>query len=339
MNPAIVTAIASIIIFTLMVFFHEFGHFIAAKRAKVAVEEFSIGMGPKLVSWNRRETKYSLRAFPIGGYVKMLGEDDKAEGEGSFNSKSLSRRISIILAGPLMNILLAIISLSIIFYIIGTPTTVIDTVIKDSPAEEAGIHPGDKIIYIDGERIDGWDRLQSVIAESKTEQIEILVSRRDEVLSIAVFPVTNTDTGQNMIGITPTSKKSLLGSVYVAIIKSAEVIGAMISYLGQLVTGRAAPGEIVGAIGVIQLVNQAAKTGIIDVLFLTAFLNLNLGIINLLPIPALDGGRLAFLLLEGLRGKPVDVEKEGLIHLIGFIFLLMLVLLITWKDITRPGLF
>ncbi len=339
MNPAIITTITSIIIFTLMIFFHEFGHFIAAKRAGITVEEFSIGMGPKLVSWGSNETEYSLRVFPIGGYVKMLGEDDKVKGEGSFNSKSLGRRIGVILAGPMMNILLAIISLSIIFCIIGTPTTIIDTVIKDHPAEEAGLRPKDKIIYIDGEKIESWDRLQNIIAASKTEQMNVLVERGDEVLSIVVFPIVNVDTGQKMIGITPQSRKNPLGSIYLAVMKSIEVIGAMVGYLGQLVAGRAAPDEIMGAVGIIQLVNQATKTGIIDVLSLTAFLSLNLGVINLLPIPALDGGRLAFLVLEGIRGKPVDLEKEGLIHLIGFVFLLMLIILITWKDITRPGLF
>jgi regulator of sigma E protease len=113
----------------------------------------------------------------------------------------------------------------------------------------------------------------------------------------------------------------------------------MVSYLGQLVTGRASAEDVVGAVGVIQLVNQAAKTGILNVMFLAAFLSLNLGVINLLPIPALDGGKMVFLLLEGVRGKPIDIEKEGLIHFIGFVFLILLIIMITWKDISRFNLF
>ena len=133
--------------------------------------------------------------------------------------------------------------------------------------------------------------------------------------------------------------KSFIASVRLGMTRSFEVIGLMVSYLGQIVTGRASTEDIVGAVGVIQLVNQATKTGVLNVMFLAAFLSLNLGVINLLPIPALDGGKMVFLLLEGLRGKPIDIEKEGLIHFIGFVFLILLIIVITWKDISRFNLF
>lgn len=335
MASTITTALASVIIFTLMVFSHEFGHFIMAKKAGVAVEEFSIGMGPKILSWKRNETKYSLRVFPVGGYVKMLGEEDKAEGEGSFHNKTLSRRIGIILAGPVMNIALAILLFSIIFFVIGTPTTVIDTVIDGYPAHIAGIKPGDRVVYINGEKTESWEELQALIASSGAEQMEFLIEREGEMKNISVFSITEPDRGQRIVGITPVFQKAILGSVRLGITKSFEVIGLMVSYLGQLITGKASTEDVVGAVGVIQLVNQATKTGILDVMFLAAFLSLNLGVINLLPIPALDGGKMIFLILEGIRGKPIDIEKEGLIHFIGFVFLILLIIMITWKDISR----
>ncbi|MDD4706817.1 MAG: RIP metalloprotease RseP [Firmicutes bacterium] len=339
MASTVITAVASVIIFTLMVFSHEFGHFIAAKKAGVMVEEFSIGMGPKVTSWKRKETKYSLRIFPIGGYVKMLGEEDKAEVEGSFHKKSLGRRMSIILAGPIMNIILAILLFSIIFFVIGTPTTVINTVMEGYPADASGIQPGDRVEYIDGERVESWERLQYLVSASKGEQMEVSVNRMGQRIMLNVFPVTDPDTGQRIIGITPTSQKDPLGSLRLGVTRSFEVIGLMVTYLGQLVTGRASAEDVVGAVGVIQLVNQAAKTGILNVMFLAAFLSLNLGVINLLPIPALDGGKMVFLLVEGVRGKPIDIEKEGFIHFIGFVFLILLIIVITWKDISRFNLF
>ncbi|MGI6698017.1 MAG: RIP metalloprotease RseP [Clostridia bacterium] len=339
MASTVITAAASIIIFTLMVFSHEFGHFFAAKKSGVTVEEFSLGMGPKIMSWGRKGTRYSLRVFPIGGYVKMLGEEEKAKGEGAYYSKPLGKRMAIILAGPVMNIILAILLFSIIFYIVGTPTTVIDTVMEGYPAEMSGIRPGDRVVYINDQRVESWEKLQLLVSASKGERMRVTVSREGQTVAFDVFPVTDPETGQSMIGITPVAAKSVAGSLRLGIKRSFEVIGLMVSYLGQLVTGKASAEDVVGAVGVIQLVNQAAKTGILNVMFLAAFLSLNLGVINLLPIPALDGGKMVFLLLEGVRGKPIDIEKEGLIHFIGFVFLILLIIMITWKDISRFNLF
>jgi len=333
------TVVASIVIFSLMVFSHEFGHFITAKKAGVKVEEFSIGMGPKIVSWRRGDTGYSLRAFPIGGYVKMLGEDGYAEGEGSFHNKSVGKRLGILMAGPVMNILLAIVLFSIIFFALGTPTTVVDSVMKDYPAQAAGIRPGDRVVEINDVRVNSWDRLQSVISTFEGERMKVLVSRDREMLSFSVAPITDDQTGQRVIGITPRFEKSIIAAVRTGVTRSFSVIWLMVTYLSDLVTGSASPGEVVGAVGIVQLVNEAAKTGILNLMFLAAFLSLNLGVINLLPIPALDGGRIVFLLIEGLRGRPIDIEKEGLIHFIGFVFLILLIIVVTWNDISKINLF
>jgi regulator of sigma E protease len=207
------------------------------------------------------------------------------------------------------------------------------------PAEISGIRPGDRVVSINGQRVESWERLQLLVASSKGERMTVTVNRDGQTVALDVFPVTDPETGQSIIGITPMAAKSVAGSVRLGIKRSFEVIGLMVSYLGQLVTGRASAEDVVGAVGVIQLVNQAAKTGILNVMFLAAFLSLNLGVINLLPIPALDGGKMVFLLLEGVRGKPIDIEKEGLIHFIGFVFLILLIIMITWKDISRFNLF
>lgn len=333
------TIIASVLIFSLMVFSHEFGHFITAKKSGVKVEEFSIGMGPKILSWQRGETSYSIRIFPIGGYVKMLGEDDYAEGEGSFHSKSVAKRLGILVAGPVMNILLAILLFSIIFFVLGTPTTVIDTVMENYPAGDAGIRPGDRVVEINNTKVNSWDNLQSVISSFDESRMEVTVDRHGELISFEVSPITDEDTGQRVIGIAPRFEKNPVAAIRTGIVRSFTVIWLMVSYLVDLVTGSAAAGEVVGAVGIVQLVNEAAKTGVLNIMFLAAFLSLNLGVINLLPIPALDGGRIVFLLIEGIRGKPIDVEKEGLIHFIGFVFLMLLIIVITWKDISRINLF
>jgi regulator of sigma E protease len=335
----VVTLIASILIFGLLVVSHEFGHFIVAKRTGVFVEEFSIGMGPKLIDWGKNETKYSLRVFPIGGYVKMLGEDEDAQGEGSYQNQPLGNRIGIIVAGPIMNFLLAILIFSLIFFIIGTPTTYIDTVKPGYPADKAGIKPGDKVYSIGGEIIDSWEGLQRSISTFTGDKLEVKVERNGDKHTFILAPVKDPDTGQIVIGITPQYSKNPLKALAMGAKRSIAIIGLMLSYIADLVTGKASAGDLVGAVGMIHLVSEAAKTGILNLMFLAGLLSLNLGVINLLPIPALDGGKLFFLLLEAVRGKPVDLEKESLIHFIGFILLIVLMIMVTYKDIIRFNLF
>ncbi|MBA1333895.1 MAG: hypothetical protein HPY66_0288 [Firmicutes bacterium] len=333
------TAIFSILIFGLLVVSHEFGHFIVAKKSGVLIEEFSIGMGPKIISWGRKETKYSLRAFPIGGYVKMLGEEEAAEGEGSYQNQPLRNRMGIIIAGPIMNFMLAIVLFSLIFFMIGTPTTTIGAVREGYPGQEAGLMPGDRIVEINGEPIETWEDLQAAISTSADKTLVVEAERGGSRLTFNIMPVEDAETGQKVIGITPSYRKNPVNALVTGAQRSFAIIGLMVTYLAELVTGRASTSEIVGAVGMIHLVSEAAKTGLLNLMFLAGLLSLNLGVINLLPIPALDGGKLVFLILEALRGKPVDLEKESLIHFIGFILLILLMIMVTYKDIIRFNLF
>jgi regulator of sigma E protease len=333
------TAIYAIIIFGMLVVSHEFGHFIAAKKSGVTVEEFSIGMGPKVAGWISGTTRYSIRIFPVGGYVRMLGEEEKVEGTGSYQEQPLKNRIAIILSGPVMNILLAILIFSLIFFIIGKPTTIIGSVEQGYPAQQAGIMPGDRVVAIDGMKIEAWEDIQRSIYSFDGDQLKIEVERNGQALSFYMTPVKDDRTGNRLIGISPSYKKDPINALYLGATRSIEMISLMVSYIGNLITGNATADELVGAVGMIHLVSEAAKTGFLNILFLAGLLSLNLGVINLLPVPAIDGGKLIFLLVEAVRGKPIDIEKEGFIHLIGFILLIMLMLVVTYKDIIRFDLF
>lgn len=334
-----ITIIASVVIFGLLVLVHEFGHFAVAKLSGITVDEFAIGMGPKIFGTRKNGTHYSIRVFPIGGYVKMLGEDEEVEDAGSFQKQPLKNRIATIAAGPIMNFILAIIMFSIIFLILGTPTTVIDSVKPGFPAERAGILQGDKIIEIDGQHIRSWDDIYSNIGAADKTEKEIKVDRDGMILTFNVNTVTDQESGNRIIGISPVHKKNIMNALISGVKQSYKIVSLMLYYLAGLIRGKASAGDIIGPVGIIHLVSQAAKTGILNLLSLAGLLSLNLGIINLIPIPALDGSRIIFLVLEGVRGKPIDVEKESLFHFIGFVLLILLMIVVAYRDILRFNLF
>lgn len=331
------TIILSIIIFGVLVIFHEFGHFSIAKLIGVKVEEFAVGMGPKIFGIKKGETLYSLRALPLGGFCKMLGEDEESKDEKSLSNKSILGRGAVFIAGSLMNILLAIILLSIVFFSMGTPSTSIAEVEKDYPAYSGGIRPGDKIININDQNIKEYSQIETIITENESKDLEIIIERDEETKTITITPKYDENLNRYRIGIRPASEKSLVGSIINSIKEIFYLTKSIMTLLGQLVTGRINAGslELVGPIGVVAIVNQTAKNGILPVILLAAQISLNLGIFNLLPIPALDGSRLLFLAFEGIRGKPVNPEKEGLFHFVGFVLLMILAVFIGYKDIIR----
>jgi len=331
----LITIIAAVFIFGILILAHELGHFAIAKFSGVAVEEFAIGMGPKIFSTEKNNTLYSIRAFPIGGFVKMLGEEEEVEDEGSFQKQPLLNRIATIAAGPIMNFILAIILFSIIFFIIGTPTTVIKSVKTGFPAEQAGMMAGDEIIEINGNKIQSWNDVFTLIGSSEENEKEIKVNRNGKILIFNVGTLTDQETGNRIIGITPVNSRNVGSAIIAGIKHTYMVVSMMLSYLVGLIRGKASTGDIIGPVGIIQMVSQAAKTGIINLLSLAGILSLNLGIINLIPIPALDGSRIMFLLLEGIRG----IEKESFIHFIGFVLLLLLMIVVAYRDILRLNLF
>lgn len=328
------TIFVAIIVFGVLVLIHELGHFTVAKLVDIKVHEFAIGMGPKLLQVKKGETAYSIRALPLGGYVRMEGEDEASDDLRSFNNKPVLARIAVIFAGPLMNFILAAALFATIFYYIGVPTTQISKVTPQSPAENAGIQSGDIINTINGEEMDSWQRVIDLIGNSEEKVLNITLIRDGSKIDKTVRPIKDTDTNRSVIGIETTMKRSLALSIKNGLIIIKAITGDILLFLKGLITRKSnVAGEVMGPIGIIGLVSEVAKTGWLDIINLTAVLSINLGLMNLLPIPALDGSRIIFLIAEILRGKPLDPDKEGIIHLIGFGILITLMLFVTYKDI------
>lgn len=329
------TIFIALLVFGLLVVFHEAGHFTIAKLSGIKVHEFAIGMGPRIFKARDKETEYSIRIFPIGGYVKMEGEDEISLDKRSFSNKPVLTRIAVILAGPLMNFILAILLFSIIFYSIGFATTTIRETTLGYPAEKAGIRAGDKIVSINGEQINNWNEIVDIINSSEDRTLNITLLRDKSENTVQVKPAINPETNQAVIGITPVLEKSLGKSILESFDRVLFVAKGMLDFFGKLFGGKASAEDVVGPVGIIHLVGEAAKTNIYNVLSLAALISVNLGMVNLLPIPALDGGRLVFLFIEALIGKPIAPEKEGFIHFAGFVLLIGLMVFMVYKDIVR----
>ncbi|MGI6328657.1 MAG: RIP metalloprotease RseP [Dethiobacteria bacterium] len=334
------TIIASIIIFGLLIFVHEFGHYIVARMAKIRVLEFAVGFGKELLRWEKKGTRYTLRIFPLGGFCRLLGEDpEEAYQSGSFQEKSLLSRLAVIAAGSIMNFFLGIILFSLVYFLfLGVPQTGIaqvGEVLPQSRAEEAGIENGDLILSIDGKKMETWDDVVSYINANPDKEISILANRDNRDLLINVVPQKEGETGKGFIGIAPVYKKyALFPSVGLGITYTWLFVKLIFVSLAQMITGQI-PADVAGPVGIIAVVGEVMQTGIGNLFTLAAIISINLGIINLLPVPALDGSRLIFLVLEGIRGKPIDPQKEGFIHFVGFTFLILLMILIAFQDIRR----
>ena len=332
------TAIAAKFVFLLVVVIHEGGHFSVAKLVGIKVNEFAIGMGPKLFQKRKGETVYTIRALPIGGYVKMEGEDEDSDDPRGFSKVSVWSRIAVVSAGAIMNFVLAIVVLSIVAFSLGLPTTTIEEVLVDSPAMEYGVLPGDKIISIDGVEISEWNEIVETINSSETSKaLDIKVQRDGEIISLQVKPVL--DDERVVIGIVPRSEKSFFKSIEAGFKDTWHFLKLMFNFIAMLFQGKVSTNDLAGPIGVINEIGNQAKVGFLNLLYILGFISVNLGFFNLLPIPALDGSRIVFLLIEAIRGKPVDPKKEGFIHFLGFIFLISLMLLVTYKDLIRINLF
>ncbi|PKM78990.1 MAG: RIP metalloprotease RseP [Firmicutes bacterium HGW-Firmicutes-13] len=338
------TLAASIIIFGLLIFFHEFGHFIVAKRVGIGVLEFAIGFGPKLISFEKDGTRYSLRALPLGGFCRLMGEDpEEIEQEDSFQKKPLRDRLAVIAAGPLMNfVLAALLFFLIYFFIFGVPlvnSTVLGEVLPEGRAAKAGLRQGDVVMAVDGSEMNKWEDVVQTINNNPERMLIFTVERDGEIKEIGVTPKMDPQTEKGLIGIAPQTKKyAFFSSLSLGINNTWWFTRFIVVSLAQIITRQAAP-EIAGPIGIVQMVGEVAKTGISNSMTLAAILSIHLGLLNLLPIPALDGSRFVFFFIEGIRGKPVDPNKESLIHFIGFTLLILLTILIAFRDLVRLELF
>lgn len=338
----IVKILIALLVFMVVVTFHEFGHFIIAKKSKIKVNEFSVGMGPKIYSKQKNDTLYSLRALPLGGYCAMEGED---EGEiydktflesGNFNKAPIGARLFTIFAGPLFNFILAFLIMFLLFTVRGYQTTTVSSVMDNSIAKKYGILKEDKILKIENYDIKSFSDIQNSLSKLKDNDFNITILRNGEKKDIKL---KFDDSNKKILGIQSKLERNIFISIRESFSTIIYFIGSMFSVLGGLFTGKVGVGQLSGPIGVVGAISSAASGGIFPLLYITAFISVNLGFINLLPIPALDGGRLLFLVIELIKGKPVSREKEGLVHTIGFIFLMCLILFVSFKDVIRLGIF
>ena len=331
-----ITIISSIIIFLLVILIHEFGHFIVAKMNGVSVLEFSIGMGPKLFQRESNGTLYSLRMLPVGGYCQLEGEDEENDSPNSLNNQSPLVRLKVILAGAIMNFILAFILL-ILLMSVSRVSTEVSGVIKDSPAYSSGIQTGDQIVSINGENVSDGEELLKSIKGSKGD-LNIGVIRDSQSKNIKVTPRLENNIrkiGVNFQDEYNIKNFSIVKGFKKGLITFLNLTGMLYKFLGMLITGQLGLGGVSGPVGVVKEIGNAAKTGVANLIFLLAYININLGVFNLLPIPALDGGRAIFILIEMIFGKKISQEKEGYIHMVGLILLLALIAIVTIKDVIK----
>ena len=345
------TFFAIIIVFGVLIAIHEFGHFLVAKMAGVQVDEYAIGFGPALISFRYGETRYSLRIFPLGGYCKMAGmvPDEKEQGKitpagRAFHEKPVLSRMAIIAAGPIMNFLLAFLFFAFTFSVLGLPsqpTLVVDKVEAGYPADQAGIRTGDEIVAIDGEPVQSWNDLVQKVRSRPGENLRFTIIRQGNSTEISLAPREDAN-GNGVVGISPRMKFQRYGfveSLSEGALWTWNVVAGWFLAIGELISGGGGQSaDVVGPVGISAQIGQAAQMGLPYLLLLSAILSANLGLVNLLPIPALDGSRLVFLLFEAIRGRPVAPEKENFIHFVGFALLILLSLVITYRDVLRLSL-
>lgn len=321
------TLIYSIIVFLFVILIHEFGHFIVAKISGIKVNEFSIGMGPLVVDKTKGETQYSLRALPIGGYVALEGEEEDSKDPRSFQNTSPSKKIGVLIAGAGMNFLLAILAFSIFFMNVGINSTKIESTILNSPAEEIGISENDKILEIDGVKIKNWNDISDAINKSEKEFISIKFEHDGELLEKEFAPEIKD--GYKTLGVVSKREKNLLKSIQNAFIQTFEIIKGVWIFLFNLFKGKQNISNLSGPVGVVKIIGESGKMGFIYFIFILAAISANIGAFNLLPIPALDGGKIFLILLELITGKNIPEEIENRISQVGLILLLGLVVYIT----------
>lgn len=376
-----VTAVVTILIFLVMITLHEFGHFAAAKATGVGVLEFSVGMGPAIFKKQGKNTLYSVRIFPIGGYCSLLGENGGSDEAGAFCNQKLWKRFLVVSAGAVVNLLLGFILFAVIVGISGPfASNVIDSMDERSYLSEAGVMPGDRIVAINGHKVNFYQDIQLYSDEfADGSDFELTIKQDGKKKKLTVKPsfeertITYNETSAEVVEIingiekrttesyTEPVPEEYVGKVFSQsryimgfVARQEEVTAANIlpqawyymSYvtrsiytaLGDLITGNAGIDSVSGPVGVADVVDSAMDSGEyrgINILLIVAMLTVNLGIFNLLPLPALDGGRLFFMLIELVRGKPVSPEKEGMVHTIGLILLLLLAVVICFNDILK----
>lgn len=346
-----------LVIFGTIVISHEFGHFLLAKAGGIKVNEFYVGMGPTLFHFTKGETKYSLKLFPIGGACMFEGEDgiyadgeEHTEGrghtEGSFLAASVWTRISTVAAGPIFNFLLAFLLALIVVGKGGSDKPVVMGLMEGYPAQEAGLEEGDFITHINGERVRLYREVSLISVLNAGETLEISYERAGEKGTAVVVPRYDEAAGRYYIGLQGAGEYvecSLQNIIPYGFYEVRYWFKYTLKSLGMIVKGRVSKEDVSGPVGVAQMIGDnyevAREYGlsavILTMMNIAILLSVNLGVINLLPLPALDGGRLVFLLVEAVRGKPIPPEKEGMVHFAGFVALMLLMVFVMFNDVMR----
>lgn len=329
----------AVVLFLLLIVFHEFGHFIIAKKSGIKVNEFAVGMGPLVYSKEKGETTYSFRAIPIGGYCAMEGEDDESSDPRSFDNAPASKRFLTILAGPVANLIIAVLVFTIVGVIGGVVTTTVDDFIEDSPAQAAGIEKGDEILKINGQEIGDFTDISKVVNDFYKDkdfdkEITVLAKRNGKDLDFAFKPKVE---GENTyIGIIPARRTpGFFEAIGLGFKETGRNVKMIFTILGRLFTGKLAFGALSGPVGVLKELGNQAQNGLASLLYFLAYISVNLAVFNLLPIPALDGSKLLTSGIEIITGKKINKKLEEKITMVGFFILLGLILVVSIKDIVN----
>ena len=337
----IIQALATIIVFGLVIFIHEFGHFAVAKLSGIKVNEFSLGMGPRVFGFKKGETDYSLRALPIGGFVAMEGEDEESDEENAFNKAPVQSRIAVVVAGAVMNLVLGFVVLVFLTSQQSAITSRTISMFHDGAStQQSGLQVDDEIIAVNGRRCYVANDLIYEFARTQNGVADLTVRRNGEIVKLndVEFETYTDEDGikQMVIDFYVYPQEKTFSSVINEAAKWTVSLARMVFLsLVDLVTGNVAINQMSGPVGIVTVISEAASLGLKNVLMILAMITINLGIFNLVPFPALDGGRLLFLLIELLRGKPINQKYEIIVNTAGMLMLLTFMAFVTFSDITR----
>ena len=332
------TIVLMVVLFVLLIFPHELGHFIAARLCNVQVNEFAFGMGPVIFKKQGKETQYSIRAIPVGGFCAMEGEDTEEAGDNprAFNNKKWWQKIFILLAGATMNILIAFVIMIFVSGIGGIVTNRLAAVMPGGPAEVAGIRAGDVIVAVEEIETDTWSEVVDAIDEkTKTSDVIAITVERDGEKKTFEMPSMVNEEGRRIVGIEAEISHSPGNAIKSAAIATGEMCTAIFKSLRDLIHSENVLEQVSGPVGIAQAVGETSSYGFMYYLFLVAMISVNLAIFNLLPFPALDGGRIIFVIIRAITGKAISDKAEGIVHMIGMAFLIGLAILVTGSDILK----
>ena len=334
-------ALMMVLVFGVLIFIHEFGHFITARRFGVTIKEFAIGMGPTLFSWKSKkyDTKYALRLFPIGGFVSMVGEDEESDDENAFCNKKVWKRMIIVVAGAVMNLILGFILVMTIVLLQGPIGSTIVAKFNDDAISNQYLQVGDEVVKVGATKVHSGNELLYEIMNKGYEPIDLTVKRNGEKIVV-----------EDVVFKTVEQEGVLFGNVDFAVLqeernfpnlmkqtffRSVSSVKMVYDSLLGLVSGRFGVDAVSGPIGVAEVVGTAAKKGYLNFIYIVAILTINLGVVNLLPFPALDGGRFVFLIIEGIRRKPLNRNVEAYVNFVGIVILLAFMIFISFKDVIK----